>query len=501
MRRLPPKARNRLLAEAAQAAAQRAASPPAEWQRCAADPLYFITTYVHIYDATAREWIPFDLWPAQRETLDAIIAHRLTIILKARQLGLTWLVLGYALWLILFHAAAAVTLFSRRDDEAVYLLGMERLRGMYARLPEFLKRETTLKGNDHQWHLSNGSIVRAFPTTAGDSYTVTLAIVDEADLSPDLGALLSAAKPTIDGGGQMILLSRTDKSAPNSEFKRIYRAAKSGDSPWHPIFLPWNVRPERDAAWYDEQRRDILSRTGALDDLHEQYPATETESLAPRTLDKRISADWIERCYQERAPLDAGPALSGLTVWRAPSVGRRYVIGGDPAEGNPTSDDSAATVLDADSGEQVAQLHGKLQPSSFAAAIDALGQWYGGARVLIERNNHGHAVLLWLGMYSSLPIAVGRDGRPGWLSNRLGKTLLYDAVADAVRDRQTTICSFETYLQLASIDGSTLRAPEGELDDLADSYALALVCATLATTSDADEATDDAGDGLRISEY
>lgn len=34
--------------------------------------------------------------------------------------------------------------------------------------------------------------------------------------------------------------------------------------------------------------------------------------------------------------------------------------------------------------------------------------------------------------------------------------------------------SFMTFTQLASIEGSTLRAPEGERDDRADSYALGL---------------------------
>ena len=35
--------------------------------------------------------------------------------------------------------------------------------------------------------------------------------------------------------------------------------------------------------------------------------------------------------------------------------------------------------------------------------------------------------------------------------------------------------SFSAYVQLASIEGDTLRAPEGQHDDLADAYVLALV--------------------------
>jgi hypothetical protein len=444
---------------------------------CAEDPGYFLDRHVAIYDAGLRERRPFRLWPAQIQTLDTIRDHRLVAILKARQLGLTWLVLGYALWQLLFHPAATVLLFSRRDDEAVDLL-RTRLRGMYDRLPRWLKVRSFAVDNDHEWQMSNGSRVLAFPTTAGDSYTATLAVVDEADLVPDLDRLMRAVKPTIDGGGRMLLLSRADKSKPQSPFKRIYTAAKQQRTGWVPVFLPWHARPDRDAAWYDGQRADILHRTGALDDLHEQYPATDAEALAPRALDKRLAPAWLHQCYHERAPLAELPAgsppIPGLEVYGLPQPGRAYAIGADPAEGNPTSDDSALAVLDRDTGAEVASLAGRFQPSTFAAHIDAIGRWYNDAAALVERNNHGHAVLLWLREHSALWRVPGHDGREGWLSSSKGKALLYDAAADAFRERQTVLHSFGTFTELAGIVGSTLRAPEGEHDDRATAYALAL---------------------------
>src|SRR6516165_7380637 len=228
-----------------------------EIYKCRRSVEYFLDTYCQIYDGTSGAWVPFRLWPEQQRTLQSIAAHRLIVILKARQLGLSWLVLGFALWLILFHPAATVLLFSRRDDEAVDLLGT-RLRGMYDRLPAWLKVRSFGVDNDHEWELSNGSRVLAFPTTAGDSYTATLAIVDEADLVPDLDRLMRAVKPTIDGGGRMVLLSRADKTRPLSPFKRIYDGATKKQNEWASVFLPWHARPERDAAWYDIQKTDAL---------------------------------------------------------------------------------------------------------------------------------------------------------------------------------------------------------------------------------------------------
>jgi hypothetical protein len=450
--------------------------------KCRKSFVYFCDTYCQILSDSGRggDWISFRLWPEQRRVARLLQENRLVVVLKARQLGLTWLVLAFALWLMLFYPIATVSLFSRRDDEATDLLAV-RLRGMYDRLPAFLKASRFTADNDHEWALVSGSRALAFPTTAGDSYTATLAIVDEADLVPDLDRLMRAVKPTIDGGNRMILLSRADKTKPLSPFKRIYEGARQKRNEWVPVFLPWHARPDRDAAWYEAQRQDILARTGAVDDLHEQYPGSDAEALAPRSLDKRLPAEWLKRCYQPQGPfagpyphLCKPPAIPSLIVYALPLVGRRYVVGADPAEGNPTSDESALEVLDVDNGEEVASLAGRLEPATFAAHIDTVGRWYNNAPVLVERNNHGHAVLLWLREHSGLRCLGGHDGHWGWLTNTKGKALLYDGAGEALRDGETVIHGLETFAQLASIEGATLRAPEGQADDRAVAFVLAL---------------------------
>jgi hypothetical protein len=84
-------------------------------------------------------------------------------------------------------------------------------------------------------------------------------------------------------------------------------------------------------------------------------------------------------------------------------------------------------------------------------------------------------VLLALELCSSLEQLLGQDQKPGWLSNTLGKALLYSSATDCFQNRGTILHSFATLYQLASIDGSTLRAPVGQADDRADAYALACV--------------------------
>lgn len=92
--------------------------------------------------------------------------------------------------------------------------------------------------------------------------------------------------------------------------------------------------------------------------------------------------------------------------------------------------------------------------------------------MLVERNNHGHAVILALREMGA-HVLFGRDGKAGFLTTGASKALLYDDLAQAVREQALTICDGETAMQLASVDALTLRAPTGMQDDRAMALALA----------------------------
>src|ERR1051326_5606726 len=77
-------------------------------------------------------------------------------------------------------------------------------------------------------------------------------------------------------------------------------------------------------------------------------------------------------------------------------------------------------------------------------------------------------------MNGMITILTGHDEKIGWLNTEKGKALLYNDGADAFRNKETIIRSFATYVQLASVEGNTLRAPEGLHDDRAISYVLCL---------------------------
>ncbi len=466
-----------------------------EWLLCRTSAAHFLNHYAHVHNPDQGGWVPFRLWPRQEAALSEMERAQHLIVLKARQLGLTWLCLGYALWRALCHPPAAVLLFSRREAEARHLL--HRLRGMHDRLPPGLQSHA-LRRAACRWELSNGSTVFAFPTSGARSYTGTLAIVDEADFVPDLAAFLNSVKPTVDAGGQLFLISTPDKARPLSPFKRLYRAAAApaqGDAleksragaGYRAVFLPWHAHPGRTYAWYLRVQAELRAQRGSDDDLHQEYPATPEEALRLRALAARLSPVTVAAVLDERPPLphadlpanlpgeqsDACRALPGLALFALPLPGRWYAAGADPAEGNPHSDESALCLLDGESGAQVALLAARLPVDHFAHACARLCTWYNDAPLLVERNNHGHAVLIWLAEHGVQTLA-GPDGRPGWQTTAASKHRLWDEAARLLGARAATMHDTETAAQMAAVEATTLRAPAGLHDDRAMAFVLAL---------------------------
>src|SRR5690606_29260499 len=119
--------------------------------------------------------------------------------------------------------------------------------------------------------------------------------------------------------------------------KNTYRTAKLGKNKWKAVFLPWYSRLDRTQEWYEEQKRDIISRTGYIDTLYEQYPNTDKEALSSSTANKRIPPLWLEKCYEPMDPMleqdwpEEVPAIPDLRIYRLPEPGLTYSVGLDPA--------------------------------------------------------------------------------------------------------------------------------------------------------------------------
>lgn len=449
-----------------------------EYLKCSQAPAYFIYEYCQIEEPSpdVRDWIPFRLWPAQFEVLNDLLAHRLLVILKARQLGLTWLVVAYALWLMLFRPGSVILLFSMGEGEAYEL--MDRLRDMHELLPDFLQASIgTSNAGEYEFAKLNSRAL-SFPSTkkAGRGYTATLVIMDEADFHAWLKQAITATKPTIDAGGQLILLSTSDTERPESLFKSIYKKARDGENGYHPIFLDAFARPDRTPEWYARTKAE----SDDPEDFRQEYPLTDTEALAGRQSRKRFRPEPLDDCYEPADALDTGPDIPGLTVYNQPREWHHsYLIAVDTSEGDLTSDPAAVTVFEIESWDEVAHMHGLYEIEVLAGYLVSLADYYRGlqpAVITVERNNHGHAVHVALherpGDYQIYVSPF--DGKEGWLTSPKTKPQMVSMTAEALKAGDPTIRTEATKYELADLESATLKAPEGRTDDRAMSFMIGL---------------------------
>ena len=309
----------------------------------------FINDYIIIDDAQDHSdgggTMPFHLWDAQRDLLQAIDSEPRLLILKARQLGITWLACAYALHLCLFKPNRLVLTFSIGQEEANEM--MRRITAMYDRLPERIRAAHPVKKrNTEEFTLSNNSAIHALPSrkSAGSGYTASLIILDEFAKNENASKLYTAVKPTIDGGGKMIILS-TANGAGNL-FHEMVTKAQAGASRFAFRFLPWQARPGRDAAWYAEVEADAVDSSL----MKQEYPATPDEAFEATEVDSFLPsiALW-DACKDDLPPLDAHTpcvlALDGaesndtfasvIVSAYGERLAPRYVRGYAPAPGVP----------------------------------------------------------------------------------------------------------------------------------------------------------------------
>lgn len=218
---------------------------------------------------------PFILWPAQLTLLGDMLTERLLLILKARQLGISWLVLAFALWLCLYRPGRLVLVFSIGQNEANEML--RRVHAMYWRLSPALRAilPTITKDNTEEMGWVNGSRILSLPSraNAGSSYTASLAIMDEFAKNPRDGEIYTAVKPTIDGGGKLIILSSADGAG--NLFADLCKRAMEQAGRFAFRFLPWQSRPGRNQAWYDAVAADAIDASH----MKQEYPATPDEAF------------------------------------------------------------------------------------------------------------------------------------------------------------------------------------------------------------------------------
>jgi hypothetical protein len=255
--------------------------------------------------------VPFRLWDLQVEALDEIETHLRLIVLKARQLGLSWLALAYALWLCLFNSGQAVLIYNRGLEEAIELL--RRVKFMYDRLPAELQ-QPLVENSRTYIEFANGSRIKSLPGSedAGSTYTATLVIMDEWAKIARARGLLNAALGTLSASGGKFVGISTAKGLRNL-FAEIWKDSIIGANDYYPLFIPTTAHPDRDDTWRASKRREYKTDR----DFRQEHPE-EWKDAFQQPGDAVF--DEFDRAQHHRHV----PRVDQWPVWRGVDFGYHY---------------------------------------------------------------------------------------------------------------------------------------------------------------------------------
>lgn len=234
-----------------------------EYIKCSADAVYFLTNYCKIQHPI-RGTIPFDLYDFQTATLNDLIKNNYNIILKSRQLGISTLTAGYALWLMLFQNDKNILVIATNQSTAKNLV--LKVKTMYKFLPDWLKTDL-VENNQLSLRFTNGSQIKAIGTSpiAGRSEALSLLILDEAAHMPYIDEIWAASQNTLATGGRCIVLSTPNGIG--NWFHRTWIKAEAGENDFNFIKLPWYIHPERDQEWRNNQTKLLGKRMASQECL------------------------------------------------------------------------------------------------------------------------------------------------------------------------------------------------------------------------------------------
>jgi len=203
--------------------------------------------------------IPFELYPYQRQILASQSAQR--IILKARQVGVSQLIAGEALFLAKHIEGVTVLFVSRNLPAAQHLQHLVyQLMESDPNLPGIARK------NEVELRLENGSVVRSLPATeeTGRTFSATAVYLDEFAHMPWADRIYQAVAPCAARGGRLTIVS-TPYGRGNA-FYQLWQESGLGLRSFERFRVHWSECPEYNPeGWWveDPEERRRLGEQGA----------------------------------------------------------------------------------------------------------------------------------------------------------------------------------------------------------------------------------------------
>ncbi len=416
------------------------------------------------------------------------------IVLKARQMGLTTWVAGRFLLKTITQPGTLTVQVAHTQESAEEILRI--VHRFVEHLPPSLKTGVleTSRSNVRQIVFpkidAEYRVVSAADRNAGRGMTVQNLHCSEVsrwpgDAAETLAGLRACLAPNRGSTGSELILESTPNGASGCFYEEWRRAGETG---LVRHFFPWWLEPSyrlesvREASLSEEERR--LCQEHGLD--LEQIGFRRRMLASQGGLGRQEYAEDAERCFvvsgemyfdQEsverrlaEVPEPVHRERNGqLEIWLPPVSGRQYLVAVDPAGGGSEGDYSVAVVLDLESGMQCAEFAAHMGGLELAYQVASLARSYNHGTVVVERNNHGAAVLLGLGTSAGYEeIWTAADGQQGWLTTTLSRPRMLARLAAMLMEDAECVMSRSLLLECRSfvrLASGNVGARSGTHDD------------------------------------
>ena len=293
------------------------------------------------------------------------------------------------------------------------------------------------------------------------------------------------------------------ETTPNG-LEEFYELWREKNSTYHKFFFPWYM--------HDEYALEVHGKLDYTKDEQELFIKAKKQfniKLSPEQIAfRRFKMSEIKKLFSQEYPEDDITCflMSGHVVMDLVNIQRliselddpirsiddiiiyeeldnraKYVIGGDTSEG-VGGDYSTASVIRVDTRKQVASFRGQLKPSDFAHKLKQIAEMYTYKLNLcpllaVERNNHGHAVLLELNehiLYKNLYKTL--DERVGWVTDKVTRPIMLDAFIESMDNNTIGVNQFELLNECLTLieDKGKIQAAINKHDDCVIAHSIAL---------------------------
>jgi hypothetical protein len=406
-----------------------------EYSKCLMNPVYAIETYLETFDKTQEGFVPFKLFPRQKEIINAYERHRFNLVTKPRQAGVSTTTAAYMAIKVGWADSdnpENVLIIANKQELAFEFLA--KIKDFLSQLPRWVwgheyygnpkneSRTIFTTDSKKEIKLPNGSRVKAVATSkdALRGFTPTFLIMDEAAYIDNGAEVFGAALTALGTGGRATLISTPNGMDPL--YFKTYDQAKTKKNNFNIIEMKWyeDLRYNKDLRWTkgDYIEKEIYfsfeSYTARIDDGWKPTSTWYEQMCMGMNNDSRmiaqeldvsfigsggnvISEEYID--FHEKNNVIEPKITMGfeneIWIWEEPQENHQYIMGVDVSRGDG-EDSSTIVIIDFTTMEQVMEYQGKIQPDLLAQIVEEYGNLYEAYTVVDVTGGMGVSTVLKL---------------------------------------------------------------------------------------------------------